>query len=63
MPRVEISRDCETCPGAGVADEVEDFGITVKRLGSPVFGNFGEEAVLGGIPFESAGGRAGYGRG
>ena len=34
-----------------MADEVEDFGITVKRLGGPVFGDFGEQAVLDGIPF------------
>jgi len=56
MPAVEVSRDCETGSGAGVADEVEDFGVTVKRLGGPVFGDFGEQAVLDGIPFGSAGG-------
>ena len=56
MPPVEVSRDCETGSGAGVADEVEDFGVTVKRLGGPVFGDFGEQAVLDGIPFGSAGG-------
>ena len=56
MPAVEVSRDCETGSDAGVADEVEDFGITVKRFRGPVFRNFGEQAVLEGIPFGSAGG-------
>ena len=51
MPTVEVSRDCEPGWGAGVADEVEDFGITVERFGGPVFGDFGEQAVLDGIPF------------
>ncbi len=56
MPSVEVSRDCEPGSGAGIADEVEDLGITVERLGDPVFGDFGKEAVLDGIPFGSAGG-------
>ena len=55
MPSVEVSRDCEPGSGAGIADEVEDLGITVERLGDPVFGDFGKEAVLDGIPFGSAG--------
>ena len=54
MPTVEVSRDGETGSGAGVADEVEDFGVTVQRLGGPVFRDFGEKAVLDGIPFGSA---------
>ena len=53
---VEVSRYRQPGSGAGVADEVEDFGVTVKRLGGPVFGDFGEQAVLDGIPFGSAGG-------
>src|SRR6266850_5278891 len=56
MPTVEVSRDREAGSGAGVADEVEYFEVTVERLGSPVFGDFGEQAVLDGIPFGSAGG-------
>ena len=39
-----------------MADKVEDFWITVKGLGGPVFGDFGKQAVLDGIPFRSAGG-------
>src|SRR5664279_1012483 len=54
MPTVEVSRDCEAGSGAGVADEVEDFGVTVERFGGPVLGDFGEQAVLDGIPFGSA---------
>src|ERR1035438_4362808 len=60
---VEGSRDREAGSGAGVADEVEDLGIAVKRLGGPVFGDFGEQAVLDGIPFGSAGGVMGNGYG
>src|ERR1043166_1926962 len=56
MPAVEVGRDGETGSGAGVADEVEDLGVTVERLGGPVFGDFGEQAVLDGIPLGSAGG-------
>ena len=51
---VEVSRDCESGSGAGVADEIEDFWVAVEGLGSPVFGDFGEQAVLDGIPFGSA---------
>jgi len=56
MPTVEVSRDSETGSGAGVADEVEDFGVTVERLGGLVFRDFGEQAALDGIPFGSAAG-------
>jgi hypothetical protein len=55
VPAVEVSRDFETSSDAGVADEVEDFGITIKRFRGPVFGNLGEQAVLDGIPLGSAG--------
>src|ERR1700688_946886 len=56
IPAVEISRDCEAGSGAGIADEVEDFGITVERFGRPVFRDLGKQAVLDGIPFGSTGG-------
>jgi hypothetical protein len=29
--------------------------VTVERLGGPVFGDFGKQAVLDGTPFGSAG--------
>src|SRR5258708_4412474 len=61
MPSIEVGRDCEPSSGASIADEAEDFGVTVKRLGGPVFGDFGEQAVLDGIPFGSAGGVVGNG--
>ena len=51
-----MGRDGEAGSGAGIADEVEDFGVTVKRLGGPVFGDLGEQAVLDGVPFGGAGG-------
>src|ERR1041385_4720324 len=56
MPSVEVCRYGEPSSGAGVADEVEDFGVTVQWLGRPVLGDFGEQAVLDGIPLGSAGG-------
>ena len=56
MAAVEVGGDCETGSGAGVADEVEDFGVAVKRLGGPVLEDFGEQAVFDGVPFGSAGG-------
>ena len=34
-----MGRDGEAGSGAGIADEVEDFGVTVKRHGGPVFGD------------------------
>ena len=49
--------------GAGVADEIEDFGVAVKRLGGPVLGDFGEQPVLDGIPFGSPGRVMSYGYG
>jgi len=61
MPSIEVGRDCEPSSGVSIADEVEDFGITVERLGDPVFGDFGEQAVFDGIPFGSAGGVVGNG--
>ena len=56
MSAVEKRRDGEAGSGAGVADKVEDLGIAVQGLGGPVFGDFGKQAVLDGIPFGSAGG-------
>jgi len=56
LASVEVSRDREPGSGACIADEVEDFGVTVERFGSPVFGDLGKQAVLDGIPFGSAGG-------
>ena len=56
MLPVKVGRDREPGSGAGIADEVEDFGVTVERLGGPVFGDLGKQAVLDGIPFGSTGG-------
>ena len=53
MSAGEVSRDCETGSGAGVADEVEDFGVAFERLGSPVFGDFGEQACSMGFHLEA----------
>ena len=56
MPAIEVCRDRESGSGTGMANEIEDFGVTIERLGCPVFGDFGKQAVLDGIPFGSAGG-------
>jgi hypothetical protein len=37
--------------------------LAVKRLGGPVFGDLGEQAVLDGIPLGSAAGAMGNGHG
>jgi len=41
--------------GAGGANEFEHLFIAVQGLGSPVLGDFGEQAMLDGIPFGGAG--------
>jgi hypothetical protein len=41
--------------GAGGANELEHLVIAIQRLGSPVFGDLGEQTMLDGIPFGGAG--------
>src|SRR5690348_934721 len=55
LASVKVRRDCQSGSGAGVADEIEDFGVAVKGLGGPVLRDFGEQPVLDGIPFGSPG--------
>ena len=40
--------------------EVENLLIAVQRLGGPVLGDFGKQAMFDGIPFGSAGRIVGY---
>ncbi len=47
---VQIGGDGETGDGGGGADEIEDLLVAVQRLASPVFGDFGEQAMLDRIP-------------
>lgn len=55
MPSVEICGNDKPRAGAGVADEIEDLGVAVEWLSSPVFGDFRKQPVLNGIPFGSTG--------
>ena len=52
---VEIGGHDQASLGAGGADEFEHFFVAVQGLGSPVFGDLGEQSVLDGIPFGSTG--------
>jgi hypothetical protein len=63
MRSVEVSRDCEPGPGAGMQDETEDFGVLSRGSAALFFGDFGKQAVLDGIPFGSAGGKMSNGHG
>jgi len=56
MTSIQVSRDGQTSFGGRRTDEVEDLLITIEGFTSPVFGNFGEESMLNGIPFGSASG-------
>jgi len=56
MTSIQVSRDGQTSFSGRGTDEVEDFLITIEGFTSPVFGNFGEESMLNGIPFGSASG-------
>jgi hypothetical protein len=53
---VEISSDLKSGLGLGGAGIVEDLLVGVQRFARPVARDFGEEAMLDGIPFGSAGG-------
>jgi len=53
---IQVSRDGQTSFRGRGTDEVEDLLITIEGFTSPVFGNFGEESMLNGIPFGSASG-------
>lgn len=51
---VEVSGDRQAGLSSGGSDEVEDFVVAVERFTGPVFGDFGEEAMLDGVPLGSA---------
>ena len=53
---IQVGRDGQTSFGGCRTDEVEDLLITIEGFTGPVFGNFGEESMLNGIPFGSASG-------
>lgn len=53
---IQVSGDGQTSFGGSRTDEVENLLITIEGFTSPVFGNFGEESMLNGIPFGSASG-------
>src|SRR5215831_2723165 len=49
--------------GTGSANEVEHLLVADQWLGSPVFGDLGEQAMLDGIPFGGTGGVVSDGNG
>ena len=53
---IQVSRDGQTSFRGRFTDEVEDLLITIEGFTRPVFGNFGEESMLNGVPFGSASG-------
>ena len=56
MSSIQVSRDGQASFRGRRTDEVEDLLITIEGFTSPVFGNFGEESMLNGVPFGSASG-------
>ena len=51
---VEVGGHRQTGLGRGGTKEVENLLIAVQRLGGPVLGNLGKQAMFDGIPFGSA---------
>ena len=60
---VEISGDLKSSLGSGGAGIVEDLLVGIQGFACPVSRDLGEEAMLDGIPFGSAGGIVGHGYG
>ena len=58
---VEVGRHSQTGLSCGGTKEVENLLIAVQRLGGPILGDFGKQAMFDGIPFGSAGGIVGDG--
>jgi len=52
---IKISLDLKTGASSGGTNEVEDGVVVGEGLTSPVFADFAEETVFGGVPFGSAG--------
>ena len=52
---VEMGGDRQAGLSSGGANEVEDLLIAVERFAGPVPGDLGEETMLDGVPFRSAG--------
>jgi len=60
---VEVGGDLKAGLGLGGTGIVEDLLVGVERFAGPVARDFGEEAMLDGILFGSAGGIVGNGHG
>ena len=58
---VEMSIDRHAGLSSGGTNEAEDLLIAVEGFASPVVGDLGEETMLNGVPFRSAGGVVGDG--
>ena len=55
LASVQIRGHNQAGLSAGGTNEFEHLLVAVKGLGRPVFGDFGEQAVLDGIPLGGAG--------
>src|SRR2546427_745252 len=56
MSAVQIGRNGQAGCRRGRTDKVKDLLVAIERFVNPVFGDFGEEAMLDGIPLGSANG-------
>src|SRR2546427_10643914 len=56
MSAVQIGRNGQAGCRRGRTDKVKDLLVAIERVASPVFGDFGEEAMLDGIALGSASG-------
>src|SRR5213593_3105330 len=51
MSAVQIGRNGQAGFRRGRTDKVKDLLVAIEGFARPVFGDFGEEAMLNGIPF------------
>jgi len=56
MSAVQIGRNGQAGCRRGRTDKVKDLLVAIERFARPVFGDFGEEPMLDGIPLGSASG-------
>ena len=61
LATVEVSGDRQAGLSFRRPDKIQDLLIAIERFPGPVLGDLGEESVLDGVPFGSAGGVVGNG--
>ena|ERR1700720_5046948 len=60
---IEVGRHRQTSLGRGGPKEVENLLIAVQRLGGPVLGDLGKQAMFDRVPFRSTGRVMSHGHG